>query len=70
MYALFNYHRLTPAYAFVIFYLASAHHLLIIGPFWDLAASGQKRCAEYWWANLLYITNYYKNFEAPVIKKI
>ncbi|CAG9862563.1 unnamed protein product [Phyllotreta striolata] len=57
---LMRYVRLTPVYAFVIFYYATIFNHSGAGPLWKLVAGGDWRdCRENWWANLLYINNYY-----------
>ncbi|CAH1112393.1 unnamed protein product [Psylliodes chrysocephalus] len=55
-----RYIRLTPVYAFVIFYYATIFNHTGAGPLWKLVAGGDwNDCRENWWANLLYINNYY-----------
>jgi hypothetical protein len=52
--------RITLPVAMVLFYLTTVHKLTGHGPAWDLFIEIQTgRCEKYWWATLLYITNYY-----------
>uniref|UniRef100_A0A182JDV2 Acyltransferase 3 domain-containing protein n=1 Tax=Anopheles atroparvus TaxID=41427 RepID=A0A182JDV2_ANOAO len=56
-----RYVRLTPVYAFVMLFEASWLIHLGNGPLWQKGfESGRTYCRENWWANLLYINNYYK----------
>ena len=63
IYYVHRYLRLTPAYAFVIFFfwLMSMH--LADGPsYFQITGADSfqyKACAKYWWTNLLYISNLY-----------
>ncbi|XP_059484131.1 uncharacterized protein LOC132201727 [Neocloeon triangulifer] len=66
-YYIYRYLRLTPPYAFMIFYLATIHRLFITGPYWDWIESAHQRCSKWWWLNLLYVTNYFKSNEAPCV---
>jgi hypothetical protein len=51
----------------VIFYKATVHNLTGIGPMWNVINTLQTgNCEKYWWANLLYINNYYKPAETTV----
>ena len=62
-YYLHRYLRLTPTYAFVLFFswLLTMH--LADGPTYHLAAwqnsTLYQNCKSYWWTNLLYINNFY-----------
>ncbi|KAF2894965.1 hypothetical protein ILUMI_11198 [Ignelater luminosus] len=54
-----RYIRLTPVYAFVIFYWASIFNHIGSGPLWKLVVSPEVQdCRENWWINLLYLNNY------------
>lgn len=54
-----RYIRLTPVYAFVIFYYATLFNHTGSGPLWKLIAGGDSNdCRANWWTNLLYISNY------------
>ncbi|CAH0550691.1 unnamed protein product [Brassicogethes aeneus] len=56
---LIRYVRLTPAYAFVIFYYATLFNHTGNGPLWKIVAGGDSQdCKTNWWTNLLYISNY------------
>ncbi|KAJ8979723.1 hypothetical protein NQ317_015547 [Molorchus minor] len=51
--------KLTPVYAFVIFYYATLFNHSGYGPLWKVVAGmDSKDCKDNWWANLLYINNY------------
>jgi peptidoglycan/LPS O-acetylase OafA/YrhL len=52
-----RYLRLTPVYAFVIFFYWLITNHLTTGPTFALAS--ENACAKYWWSNLLYISNFY-----------
>ncbi|XP_060529412.1 nose resistant to fluoxetine protein 6-like [Cylas formicarius] len=54
-----RYIRLTPVYAFVIFYYATVFNYTGNGPLWKVVAGGDvDDCKNNWWTNLLYINNY------------
>ncbi|CAG9764783.1 unnamed protein product [Ceutorhynchus assimilis] len=54
-----RYIRLTPVYAFVIFYYATLFDYTGNGPLWKVVAGADSDdCKKNWWANLLYINNY------------
>ncbi|KFB44409.1 AGAP005145-PA-like protein [Anopheles sinensis] len=56
-----RYVRLTPVYAFVMLFEATWVIRLGDGPLWQKGfESGRTYCRENWWANMLYINNYYK----------
>lgn len=63
-----RYWRLTPLYAFVIFYYAYVMKYTISGPFSLYLDSPQgfelsmNQCKKYWWTNLLYINNFYPEY--------
>ncbi|XP_066262600.1 nose resistant to fluoxetine protein 6-like [Euwallacea similis] len=54
-----RYIRLTPVYAFVIFYYATVFNYTGKGPLWKvIAGADSEDCKKNWWTNLLYINNY------------
>ncbi|KAJ8954786.1 hypothetical protein NQ318_014897 [Aromia moschata] len=54
-----RYVRLTPVYAFAIFYYATLFNYSGFGPMWKIIVSAEVQdCRENWWTNLLYISNY------------
>ena len=63
MYYLHRFLRLTPTYAFVLFFVWFLTMHLADGPIYHLKAweeSGlYQSCRKYWWTNLLYINNFY-----------
>ncbi|XP_053676557.1 nose resistant to fluoxetine protein 6-like [Anopheles nili] len=60
-----RYIRLTPVYAFVMLFEATWVVRLGDGPLWQKGfETGRTYCRENWWANLLYINNYY-NVDEP-----
>ena len=62
-YYLHRYLRLTPTYAFVIFFSWLLMMHLADGPTYHLQtweeSSSYQNCKKYWWTNLLYINNMY-----------
>lgn len=51
--------RLTPVYAFVIFYYATLFYHIGSGPLWNLIIQPEvEDCRDNWWTNLLYVNNY------------
>ncbi|XP_033221998.1 O-acyltransferase like protein-like isoform X2 [Belonocnema kinseyi] len=51
--------RLVPLYAFVVFAYAVLLHHIGSGPFWENRFGFDRdSCSNYWWANLLFISNY------------
>lgn len=57
---LYRFIRVTPVYAFVIFFYIYILPHLNDGPLWrDIIGRESSRCAQNWWTNLLYINNYY-----------
>jgi len=55
----YRYMRLTPVYAFWIFFQATWMYPLGEGSFWKpIAQVEEGYCKKNWWANLLYINNY------------
>ena len=62
-YYLHRYLRLTPTYAFVLFFIWLVGMHFTDGPnfslvSWDISST-YKNCEKYWWTNLLYINNFY-----------
>ncbi|XP_018579714.2 nose resistant to fluoxetine protein 6-like [Anoplophora glabripennis] len=54
-----RYIRLTPVYAFVIFYYATIFAHVGDGPLWKvIAGEDSKDCRKNWWLNFLYLNNY------------
>ncbi len=62
-YYLHRYLRLTPTYAFVLFFIWLLIMHLADGPIYPRVAweesAGYQNCKRYWWTNLLYINNIY-----------
>ena len=62
-YYLHRYLRLTPTYAFVLFFIWFLMMHLADGPTYNIAAgiesASYQNCKKYWWTNLLYINNLY-----------
>ncbi|KAJ8925873.1 hypothetical protein NQ315_009725, partial [Exocentrus adspersus] len=54
-----RYLRLTPAYAFVIFYACTLFYQSGDGPLWNAVIGKEVQdCRESWWISLLYLSNY------------
>lgn len=52
--------RITPVYFYVILIDMTVFYDIGSGPFWNTFAAGLKEsCRNYWWANVLYINDYY-----------
>ena len=58
-YYIHRYLRITPTYAFVLFFAAYLGMHLTSGPFMSLNDPLGPPCSKYWWTNLLYINNLY-----------
>ena len=58
-YYVHRYLRLTPAYAFVLFFAWFLTDHLSYGPVISLINTFSKACSKSWWANFLYINNIY-----------
>ena len=59
-YYIHRFLRLTPAYAFVVFFVWQVVPLMGSGPLWNFAAQSQATlCDKYWYTNLLYINNFW-----------
>ncbi len=54
-----RYLRITPTYAFVLFFATYLGDHLVTGPFMSLFNPIKDSCTKYWWTNLLYINNLY-----------
>ena len=60
MYYVHRYLRLTPVYAFVVFFYWFLLSQLGNGPtYYGLSTYFQEKCEKYWWTNFLYINNLY-----------
>ncbi|XP_058123123.1 nose resistant to fluoxetine protein 6-like [Anopheles ziemanni] len=60
MISIARYVRLTPVYAFIMFLEATWLVRYLDGPLWRKGfETGRTYCRRNWWANLLYINNYY-----------
>ncbi len=58
-YYVHRYLRITPTYAFVLFFATYLGIHLAAGPFMSLADAIGPACRKYWWTNLFYINNLY-----------
>ena len=58
-YYIHRYLRLTPTYAFVLFFAWFLTNHLAAGPIFPLSNINGEQCSKYWWTNLLYINNLY-----------
>ena len=58
-YYLHRYLRLTPTYAFVLFFAWFVTVHLSYGPIISLHPGFEANCEKYWWTNFLYINNFY-----------
>ena len=58
-YYLHRYFRLTPSYAFVLFFYWLLSNYIAAGPVFSFSNNSNNPCAKYWWTNLLYINNFY-----------
>ncbi|XP_058123124.1 nose resistant to fluoxetine protein 6-like, partial [Anopheles ziemanni] len=64
MISIARYVRLTPVYAFIMFLEATWLVRYLDGPLWRKGfETGRTYCRRNWWANLLYINNYYATDE-------
>ena len=61
MYYLHRYLRLTPTYAFVVFFWWFMTMYLADGPYYSTVVNTlqAQNCEKYWWTNFLYINNFY-----------
>ena len=58
-YYIHRYLRITPTYAFILFFASSLGIHLAVGPYMSLSDPLGPACSKYWWTNLLYINNLY-----------
>ncbi|XP_057290815.1 O-acyltransferase like protein-like [Hydractinia symbiolongicarpus] len=68
-YYLHRYIRLTPSYAFLIFFATYVFPIIADGPFWFTQAPTSmqtQNCVKYWWTNLLYINNFYPDDQSKM----
>lgn len=55
-----RYIRLTPVYAFILFFEATLMNKSSHGPFWKSIGENERNvCRKNWWLNLLYVNNYF-----------
>ncbi|KAI5738450.1 hypothetical protein M8J77_007250 [Diaphorina citri] len=66
---LYRFIRVTPVYAFVIFFYMYMLPHMNDGPLWrDIIGRESNRCQKNWWSNLLYINNYYHEDEQCMVQ--
>ncbi|XP_017055760.1 nose resistant to fluoxetine protein 6 [Drosophila ficusphila] len=53
-----RYIRLTPVVAVVVLYIMSLYKYSGAGPMWFKLGTQDQRCADTWWATLIYVQNY------------
>lgn len=54
-----RYVRLTPVFAFLVFFYASMFNHIATGPLWKLIVTPETAdCRKNWWINILYLNNY------------
>ena len=58
-YYIHRYLRITPTYAFILFFASSLGIHLAVGPYMSLSDPLGPACSKYWWTNLFYINNLY-----------
>eukprot|EP00054_Salpingoeca_dolichothecata_P018077 m.110468 g.110468 ORF g.110468 m.110468 type:complete len:668 (+) comp22721_c0_seq1:1-2004(+) len=56
-----RYLRLSPLYFLVLIFYIKIQRYLGQGPYWFFAQYTPDACSQDWWANLLYINNFYPN---------
>jgi len=60
--------RLTPPYAFLIFFYATLFSRLGSGPLWnEWVGKNRDYCMANWWTNLLYVNNYMNVQEMVIV---
>jgi len=52
-----RYVRLTPAYAFVVFFWWKVERVFAKGALWSNERNQYAQCSQWWWANFLYVNN-------------
>jgi len=57
--------RLAPVFYFVFFVGWAIFPYMGAGPIWYNSNLMYEECSKYWWAQLLFISNLYPNFQAP-----
>uniref|UniRef100_A0A8D8QJT9 Nose resistant to fluoxetine protein 6 n=1 Tax=Cacopsylla melanoneura TaxID=428564 RepID=A0A8D8QJT9_9HEMI len=66
---LYRFIRVTPVYAFVIFFYIYMLPYMNDGPLWrDIIGRESSRCEKNWWSNLLYFNNYYHENEQCMVQ--
>lgn len=61
-YYIHRFLRLTPGYAFVLFFVWQVAPLMGSGPLWNASIQPQAtNCDKYWFSNLLYVNNFWPN---------
>lgn len=62
------FYRITPTYAFVIFFSVTFLNRLGDGPIWKTFAEREESfCRQNWWINLIYLNNYF-SYDTPCIQ--
>eukprot|EP00041_Stephanoeca_diplocostata_P013570 m.238277 g.238277 ORF g.238277 m.238277 type:complete len:637 (+) comp19387_c0_seq3:300-2210(+) len=59
MFVLLRFLRLTPLYAFLLFFYTYLVPYVSSGPVWYRMVRDVSLCKHHWWANLLYVNNFY-----------
>lgn len=59
MFFVLRYLRLTPLYAFILFFYAFVGPSLASGPVWYRMHRDTELCMKHWWSNLIYANNFY-----------
>eukprot|EP00039_Didymoeca_costata_P032646 m.38716 g.38716 ORF g.38716 m.38716 type:complete len:700 (+) comp9465_c0_seq1:95-2194(+) len=58
-FVMLRYLRLTPLYAFILFFYTYLVPSVAKGPVWYRMYKESDLCFNYWWSNLIYINNFY-----------